>query len=59
LKYSTSLYIYIEVFSLIPIVNFGGSPQISGKGMWQAADHKKKTQFFLPLLWRSRLEVKN
>jgi hypothetical protein len=31
-----------EVYPLPPIKNFGGSPQISGKNLWQAADDQKK-----------------
>jgi hypothetical protein len=34
-------YIWIEIYPLPPIINFGGSPQISGKSLWQAADHLK------------------
>jgi hypothetical protein len=53
---------YIDrILPLSPFINFGGSPQISGKSLWQAADHQKNrfVHFYLLLLWRSRLKAKN
>jgi hypothetical protein len=33
-----SITIYIEIYPLSPIINFGGRPQISDKSLWQTAD---------------------
>jgi hypothetical protein len=53
---------YIEILSFAPHYYDGGMPQISVKSLWQTADLPEKNRFvnfYLPLLWGSRTEMKN